>query len=76
MVILGSTVVPGWKSDYLASVVWIADYIKNMTLESVSDSVPGVSHIFYITPVTFKVIIEINAVACAIHHDIVCLAIL
>ena len=40
--------------------------VKNVTLESFSNSVPSLSYIFAVTPIAFQAINEIIALTCAV----------
>ena len=57
-----------WLEKCLATGVVNVLYLKNMNLESVSDSISGLSYILYIEAVTFQAINKIVALTAAIHH--------
>ena len=45
--------------------------VKHMTLESVYDSIFGLTHIFGVAPVAFKAIYQVVALACALGHCVI-----
>ena len=53
------------------SYVCIVLNVKKMTLEPVYDYVPGLTNIFYIADVVFKVVNEIIALTFGLHYNVV-----
>ena len=48
-------------------------YVKNMPMDSVNGPIFSLFSIFYIAPVVFQEINQIIALACVMHHEIICL---